>query len=81
MNSIILQVCQQFITEVLDFFKEGNAVSLAAMEKVLKGSSDKFLREVIKAYLEETDREILEDKAGRIGASRDGSQRGQSEVL
>jgi len=65
LNSIILQVCQQFITEVLDFFKEGKAVSLAEIEKDLKGSSDKFLREVIKTYLEETDRQIVEDKAGR----------------
>ncbi|MHB8156094.1 MAG: ISLre2 family transposase [Desulfocucumaceae bacterium] len=65
MNNIILQVCQQFITEVLDFFKEGKAVSLAGMEKGLKESGDKFLREVIKTYLEETDRQIAEDKAGR----------------
>jgi len=65
LKSIILQVCQQFITEVLDFFKEGKAVSLAEMEKGLKESSDKFLREMIKTYLEETDRQIIEDKAGR----------------
>ncbi|MHB1043953.1 MAG: ISLre2 family transposase [Eubacteriales bacterium] len=65
MNNIILQVCHQFITEVLDFFKEGKAVDLAEMEKGLKESGDKFLREVIKTYLEEADRQIAEDKAGR----------------
>lgn len=65
MNNIILQVCHQFITEVMDYFKEGKAVSLAEMENGLKESSDKFLREVIKTHLEETDRQIAEDKAGR----------------
>ena len=65
MNNIIQQICQQFITEVLNFFNEGKAVSLAEMEKGLKVSSDKFLREVIKTYLEEIDRQIAEDKAGR----------------
>jgi hypothetical protein len=49
----------------MEFFKEGKAVSLAEMEKGLKVSSDKFLREVIKNYLEETDRQIAADKAGR----------------
>lgn len=65
MNNIILQVCHQFITDVMDYFKEGKAVSLAEMEKGLKESGDKFFREVIKTYLEETDRQISEDKAGR----------------
>ena len=65
MNNIILQVCHQFITEVMDFFKDGKALDFAGMEKELKESSNKFLREVIKAYLEETDRKIAEDKAGR----------------
>lgn len=65
MNNIILQVCQQFITEVMDYFKEGKAVSLAEMEKGLKENSDKFLRDIIKTYLEETDRQIAADKAGR----------------
>lgn len=35
------------------------------MEKGLKESSDKFLRDVIKMYLEEADRQIAEDKLGR----------------
>lgn len=65
MDNIILQVCQQFITEVIDFFKTGKAVTLAEMEKGLKQSSDKFLRDIIKTYLEETDRQIAEDKIGR----------------
>jgi hypothetical protein len=65
LNKIILQVCQQFITEVADFFKGDKAVNLAEMEKGLKQSSDKFLRDIIKTYLEETDRQIVEDKIGR----------------
>ncbi len=36
MNNIILQICQQFITEVMEFFKEGKAVSLAEMESKRK---------------------------------------------
>ncbi|MDH7479383.1 MAG: ISLre2 family transposase, partial [Syntrophomonadaceae bacterium] len=63
MNRIILHACQKFITEVVDFFREGKAVSLAEIEKELKESSDKFLRDMIKSYLEETDRQIAEDKA------------------
>lgn len=58
-------MCHQFIIEVVEFFKEGKAVCLAEMEKGLKESSDKFIRDIIKAYLEETDRQIAEDKAGR----------------
>lgn len=65
MNNIILQVCQEFITEVLGFFQGGKTVSLAEIEKDLKGRSDTFLREIIKVYLEEIDRQIAEDKAGR----------------
>ena len=65
LNSIILQKCEEFITEVLGFFNGGQAVGLAEMEKVLQGSSEKFLRELIKTYLEETDRQIAADKAGR----------------
>jgi len=65
LKNIILQTCQQFITEVLDFFKEGKTVSLVEMEKGLKRSSDKFLRKIINTYLEEIDHQIAEDKAGR----------------
>jgi hypothetical protein len=65
LNRIILHACQKFITEVVDFFREGKAVSLAEIEKELKESSDKFLRDMIKSYLEETDRQIAEDKASR----------------
>jgi hypothetical protein len=36
LKDIILQVCQQFITEVADFFKAGKAVNLAEMENSLK---------------------------------------------
>lgn len=65
MNKIILQICHKFITEVMDYFSEGKSLSLAGMEKDLKESSDRFLRDVIKTYLEETDRQIAEDKVGR----------------
>lgn len=65
MRNIILQVCQQFITEVVGFFKDERIVTLAEMENGLKESSDKFIRDVIKTYLEETDRQIASDKIGR----------------
>ena len=38
LNSIILQKCEEFITEVLGFFNGGQAVGLAEMEKVLQVS-------------------------------------------
>lgn len=65
MNNIIQEVCKRFITEVLEFFKEDKAADLAEMEKGLKKSSDRFLLDMIKAYLEETDRQIAKDKARR----------------
>jgi len=65
LRSIILQTCQGFITEILEFFKQGKAVSLAEMEKDLKESSDKFIREIMKTYLEQIDQQIAEDKSGR----------------
>jgi hypothetical protein len=49
----------------MEFFKQGKAISLADMEKELKECSNKFLREVMKTYLEEIDRQIAADKAGR----------------
>lgn len=64
LNSIILQVCQQFISEVMNFFNTGRAVSLVEIEKGLRENSDKFLREITKFYLEEMDRKIVEDKTG-----------------
>lgn len=65
MNNIILQVCQQFITEVMDFFKEDEPITLTSMETGLKQISDRFIRNIIKTYLEEIDHQIKADKKGR----------------
>ncbi len=65
MSNIIHQVCQQFITEIINFFKEGKATSLTEMELGLKDRADKFLKNMVKTYLEEIDRQIAEDKVGR----------------
>jgi len=65
MNNIILQVCQQFITETMDFFMQEKPITLPAMETGLKETSNRFIRNIIKAYLEETDRQITADKKGR----------------
>lgn len=65
MNDIILQTCYQFINEVMEFSQKGQAITLAEMENSLKEKSDKFLKNIIKTYLEETDRQIAKDKVGR----------------
>lgn len=65
MHNIILRNCLEFIMEVIRYFSEGKPKDLTEMEKEMKENSDKFLRGIIKAYLEETDRQIAEDKASR----------------
>jgi hypothetical protein len=66
LDTILLQICEKFMGEVAEFFTEGKGPkTLEEMEVNLKEKSDNFLVEMIKAYLEELDKTIVEDKAGR----------------
>lgn len=65
MNNIIQQICENYITEVLDFFDAGTIRTLDEMEAELKEKTNCYLRNMMKTYLEGLDEAIAEDKTGR----------------
>lgn len=65
MNNIIQQICENYITEVLDFFDAGTIRTLDEMEAELKKKTNCYLRNMMKTYLEGLDEAIAEDKTGR----------------
>ncbi|MGI6575413.1 MAG: ISLre2 family transposase [bacterium] len=65
-DTILLQICQNFIREVAEFFIEGDGPkTIAEMEVNLKEKADNFIVEIVEAYLEELDKSIVDDKASR----------------
>lgn len=65
MNNIIQQICENYISEVLDFFNAGAIRTLDEMETELKEKTNCYLRKMMKTYLEGLDEAIAEDKTGR----------------
>lgn len=65
MNNIIQQICENYITEVLDFFDAGTIRTLDEMEAELKEKTNCYIRNMMKTYLEGLDEAIAEDKTGR----------------
>lgn len=65
MNNIIQQICENYITEVLDFFDAGIIRTLDEMEAELKEKTNCYIRNMMKTYLEGLDEAIAEDKTGR----------------
>jgi hypothetical protein len=64
-NNIIQQICENYISEVLDFFDTGAIRTLDEMETELKEKTNCYLRNMMKIYLEGLDEAIAEDKTGR----------------
>jgi len=64
-NNIIQQICENYISEVLDFFDTGTIRTLDEIETELKEKTDCYLRNMMKIYLEGLDEAIAEDKTGR----------------
>jgi hypothetical protein len=64
-NNIIQQICENYISEVLDFFDTGTIRTLDEMETELKEKTNCYLRNMMKIYLEGLDEAIAEDKTGR----------------
>jgi hypothetical protein len=82
LNTILLQICEEFIGDVADFFGKGDKVKkIEEMESTLKEKADTFLLNMIKAYLENLDQALVEDKTGRrqqgLVIERRGDQREQ----
>lgn len=81
MNTILQQICENFIGEVAEFFSKDKTLALEEIETTLKTKSDSFILEMIKAYLEQLDQTIVEDKASRkqkgIVVERRGDKREQ----
>jgi hypothetical protein len=61
-NNIIQQICENYISEVLDFFDTGAIRTLDEMETELKEKTNCYLRNMMKIYLEGLDEAIAEDK-------------------
>jgi hypothetical protein len=64
-NNIIHQICENYISEVLNFFGAGTIRTLDEMETELREKTDCYLRNMIKTYLEGLDEAIAEDKVDR----------------
>ncbi len=65
MNNIIQQICENYISEVLNFFDGEKVRTLDEMETGLREKTDCYLRKMIRIYLEGLDKAIAEDKVGR----------------
>lgn len=65
MNSILLQICEKFISKVTDFFGKGVVRSLLDIEEYLEKASNEFILEMTKTYFDNLDKALVEDKAGR----------------
>ena len=65
MNSIILEICEEFISEVAGYFGDGQAKKLTSIETELKKRSNEFLLRMTKAYFESLDKAMAQDK-GRL---------------
>ena len=65
LNNIIQQICEKYISEVLDFFGGMELRKIDEIEKELKAKTNKYLLEMIKVYLEGIDEAIAQDKANR----------------
>lgn len=65
MNNIIQQICENYISEVLEFFGGSNLRKIDEIEKDLKSKTDRYLREIMKVYLEGIDEAIAQDKVNR----------------
>lgn len=81
MDTILQQICENFIGEIVGFFGQGKALRLEEIETTLKKKTDTFILDMMKAYLEELDRAIVDDKAFRkqkgIVVQRRGDKREQ----
>jgi len=64
-NNIIQQICENYISEVLEFFGGSNLRKIDEIEKDLKSKTDRYLREIMKVYLEGIDEAIAQDKVNR----------------
>ena len=65
MNNIIQQICEEYISEILDFFDSRTIRTLDEVEVDLKEKTDCYLRQIIKTYFEGLDQAIADDKTGR----------------
>ena len=65
MSTILQQICENFIRGVAGFFSQDKVLLLEEMETTLKEKTDAFILEMMQAYLEQLDQEIVDDKAGR----------------
>lgn len=65
MNTILQQICGNFIDEITNYFGQDRILALGEMETTLEKKVNVFILEMIKAYLEQLDEAIVRDKAGR----------------
>jgi hypothetical protein len=64
-NTILLQKCQEFIDQIINFFAADEIRVIEEMETTLKEYTDSFILEMMSTYLENLDKAIEADKSGR----------------
>lgn len=81
MNTILQQICKDFIVDVINFFSQDKTLALEEIETSLKNKTNTFILNMIKTYLEQLDQSIVEDKKSRkqngIVVERRGDKREQ----
>lgn len=65
MNTILLQICNNFISEVAEFFSQDKIIALEEMETALKEKTNDFILDMIKTYMEQLNQAIVDDKSNR----------------
>lgn len=65
MDTIVQQICENFIGEIAEFFCQKRTLSIEEIETELKGKTNTFILEMEKFYLEQLDKEVVNDKRGR----------------
>lgn len=65
MNTIVQQICENFIKEIINYFGQDRVLALQEIENTLEKKVNSFLLEMAKTYLEQLDRAIVNDKATR----------------
>lgn len=63
MDSIILEICKEFINNVVGYFGDGQIKKLESIETDLKKRSFEFVLKITKAYFEALDQAIAQDKS------------------
>ena len=65
MDTIVIQNCKKFIHEIMNFMRDPNIIKIDELEDGLKDITFDFILKMMRAYIENHDKEIKADKKWR----------------